>query len=128
MISLKGANEAPTSGSTRRTMRELGMAYPARAVRSRSLDSTRGSDAPPGRTRKPSTGGSQAGVFDTQSKGGTRDARGQSRPGYHPRTRQTRIASRRPVSTVVQPSFVPQSLWENLPQRRSDDQRRNDGN
>src|SRR6266699_5252929 len=57
MISLKGANEAPTSGSIRRTMRELGMAYPARAVRSRSLDSTRGSHAPPGRVRKSSTGG-----------------------------------------------------------------------
>src|SRR6266852_7204825 len=116
MISLKGANEAPTPGSIRRSLRELGMAYPASAVRSRSLDSTRGSDAPPGRVRKSSTGGSKAGVFDTQSKGGTRDARGQSRPGYHPRTRQARIASRRPVSTVVQPNFVSPSLWENLPQ------------
>jgi group II intron reverse transcriptase/maturase len=40
MISLKGTYEAPTSGSIRRSMRELGMAYPARAVRSRSFRSS----------------------------------------------------------------------------------------
>jgi hypothetical protein len=75
MIFLKGTYEAPTSGSTRRSMRELGMAYSARAVGSRSLDSTRRSHARPGKPGELVTGGSQAGVSDTQRKGGTRDAK-----------------------------------------------------
>src|SRR5215813_1368961 len=47
---------------------EHGMTYRPRGPGSRSLDSSRGSHAPPRRTRKSSTGPSQAGAFDTQAR------------------------------------------------------------
>jgi hypothetical protein len=57
--SLKGTNGAPTSRSTRRSARECGIAYGARALRRRSLRSSPG-------TREPSTWRREAGGSTTQ--------------------------------------------------------------
>src|SRR5215510_9456849 len=51
----------PTSRSRRSLVTEHGMAYGARALRSRSANSSRGSDASPGSAGKPRTGRSGAG-------------------------------------------------------------------
>lgn len=70
MIFLKGTYEAPTSGSIRRSMRELGMAYPARAVWSRSFRSS------PRQGTSNLIHGEGKQVFTILSeKGGTRDAK-----------------------------------------------------
>ena len=59
----------------RTAVTEHGITYGSRGLGLRSLGSSRGRHAPPGRTRESSTGPSQAGVFDIQSQGGTRDAK-----------------------------------------------------
>src|SRR5262245_10417792 len=58
---LKGMSAEPTSLSRRSLVTEHGMAYGARALRSRSANSSRGSDASPGSAGKPRTGRSGAG-------------------------------------------------------------------
>src|SRR5579871_3413143 len=88
MTSLKGANAAPTAGSIRLVVRELGMAYPARAVGSRSLDSTRRSHARPGRSGELAAGGSQAGVWSIQ-KGGIQNGERQNWSNTHRKRKQT---------------------------------------
>jgi hypothetical protein len=58
---LKGMNGGPTSRSTRSAVTEHGMAYGARVLGLRSPTSSRGRDAPPGRTGEPSAGRSGTG-------------------------------------------------------------------
>src|SRR5262249_20646113 len=65
MRTSKGISSSTYVALVRTALTEHGMAYGPRGLRPRSLDSSRGSHAPPGRTGKPSTGPSQAGVFDT---------------------------------------------------------------
>jgi hypothetical protein len=55
--------------------RECGMTYEARALRSRSARSSRGSSAPPGRSGEPAAGRRSTGVMDESGEGSTRDAR-----------------------------------------------------
>src|SRR6266849_9752782 len=62
---------------------EHGMAYGARALGSRSANSTRGRHAPPGRTGEPCTGGKWHRWLDDQALRGTRDADRRSRTGHH---------------------------------------------
>jgi hypothetical protein len=50
------------------------MAYGARALRSRSAHSSRGSDDPPGRPGRPAAGRRGTGVSDAPGEGSTRDA------------------------------------------------------
>src|SRR5262245_42154088 len=59
---LKGMNGGPTSRSTRSLVTEQGMAYGARALKLRSPNSSRGRNAPPGRTGEPSAGRSGTGA------------------------------------------------------------------
>ena len=63
----KGMNGEPTSFSRRSSVTEHGMAYGARALGSRSANSTRGRNDPPGRTGEPCTGGSGTGGRMTRS-------------------------------------------------------------
>src|SRR6266436_4980433 len=63
----KGMNGEPTSFSRRSSVTEHGMAYGARALGSRSANSTRGHNDPPGRTGEPCTGGSGRGGRMTRS-------------------------------------------------------------
>src|SRR5262245_21070376 len=58
---LKEMNGEPTSFSRRSSVTEHGMTCRTRVPWSRSANSTRGSDAPPGRTGEPRTGGSGTG-------------------------------------------------------------------
>jgi hypothetical protein len=58
---------APTSFSIRSSVTEHGMAYGARALGSRSANSTRGGHGPPGGTGEPCTGGSGTGGRMTRS-------------------------------------------------------------
>src|SRR6266568_2042977 len=88
MISLKGANAAPTSDSIRLVLRELGMARRAeRRHRSRSLGITRRSHARPGRPGELATGGSQAGAWSLQ-KGGIRNGERQNWSKTHRQRKQ----------------------------------------
>ena len=58
---LKGMSAEPTSLSRRFAVTEQGMAYGARALGSRSRDSSRGGHGPPGHTREACTGRSATG-------------------------------------------------------------------
>src|SRR5580765_8428702 len=105
MISLKGAYKAPTSGSIRLAMRELGMAYPARAAWSRTCRSSR-------RLGRPVAWRRAGGVFDIQRKGGMHIAESRNGPEYHSRARPTRITTDQCLPIAVQSHAVPACLWE----------------
>jgi hypothetical protein len=64
----KGTDGPPTSRSIRPAQEEFGMAYRARAPRSRSVRSSRRGHGRPGRTGKPSTGRRDTGVKDLQER------------------------------------------------------------
>jgi hypothetical protein len=64
----KGTDGPPTSRSIRPVQGEFGMAYRARAPRSRSVRSSRRGHGRPGRTGKPSTGRRDTGVKDLQER------------------------------------------------------------
>src|SRR6266705_382842 len=86
----------------RTAVTEHGITYGPRGLELRSLGSSRGRHAPPGRTRESSTGPSEAVGFDIQNEGGTRDARRWTGSGYHPGTGKTRITPNKPLSGTVQ--------------------------
>jgi len=91
---------------------ELGMAYPARAVRHGTWIYSWES-RPTREVRKSSTGGSQAGVLILRAKEVPR-CESQSRAGYHPERGQRGLPVERLYRQLFTP-FVSQSLWENLP-------------
>src|SRR6266568_1177915 len=102
MNSIKVSNRAPNP-TTRIARTEHRMAYVPRGIRSRSLHSTCGSHAPPGRLGEPNTEGRKTGEAEYPLKRGMRNARCQGVLGTRSRTRQKGIAPQACLSTTLQP-------------------------
>jgi len=67
-------------------------------------------------------------VIRYQNRKGTREANSRHRFEYHPRTRQTRIATGRRLSTVIQPRPLSTGIWQHLFKRWSQPPRHYQGN